>query len=245
MATKKHLITMVDAGDRAAYDKVKAFGFEDENITPFTLVSENILQSNTNAYKFQMGTKPNDSNGGLLMPTENRLNNDDVFFGYEYLFAITQRAQTNNQPTEWGVWRTWSNSRIFTGANEALSMKNLYAGLIGMSIGTTRIIDQEKMENMWQVPDFEELEAVSTVAPAGIKQYDSFNIRDLYKPLVPSFYIVGNDTAAFDVQVPQGLTLSGLTAAQGRQNVLICAVKGFRVINAAGTFMKILQNMNA
>lgn len=228
--------------ERAVYEWVRDFGFQNENITPFNVVSENKL-GGVNQYTFNFNNTANESYRQVI-PTEVRLNPKDVFFCYRMGMFVSRRAvDAQGIPTEYAIRRTWANPKLFPGA-EANAVKNLYSGQYNLDIGSTKLYIGKPMDQFWRVPQYEENLAISSVAVTGVKAYDDFELDAFYKQTVPGFFITGDDAAYLTLNINQGISVANAGAvAQGTENTIITVLKGFKVSNASGLFYKLINKM--
>lgn len=174
------------------------------------------------------------TNQGQATATEKRLNITDLFCCAQISMAIMKTGTATTTPTAnelaVGILRTFPNPNVFTGAQEAANLHNLYNGSLSIRVDSTVWIDSFDCNRFYRVPTSQKGTAVSAVALTGVLQddgYDSLNYG--YSPLTPTIMFNGRGKNEVNINMPGTLSLAGTSS----YNTVVFLARGFLLQNAA------------
>lgn len=174
------------------------------------------------------------TNEGSMNVTERRLSITDKFcvtqLGVFLMKAGTTATATQAQIAG-GYLRTWENPQVFTGANEAVALHNLYNGYLQVRIDSTVYFDALDMHRFYRVPTSQKGFA-STLTPgaAQLIQQDGWDILNYgFCPVDPTFTMSGRGKNDITINLPTSVDTSGTSS----QNFAVLIARGFLMQNAA------------
>lgn len=174
-------------------------------------------------------------NQGTPTSTERRLKLADSFMILQFGLFIGRTTIAGTIPTadEYAkqVKYTYPEAKVFSAANEAANLMNVYNGYTSLRVGPDTVIDSFPNYKFYRVPEAQQGMQFATTAAGVTQQTGGWSNSDWgYLNLVPSVELQGSQTILLQVDMPSSLNMA---AAALSFNNLIFEMYGFLTQNGA------------
>ena len=167
-------------------------------------------------------------NQNVVSINEKRLALPDVFVITSMAISIYKVA--TGAPVSSGILRTYPNTAIFSGANEARNLQSLYNGFLTIRVNQTVWIDSLDVQRFYRVPVSQEGVAVSTAASNNVIQRDGYDNGDFpWYSTTPGIELSGATKNDISVTLPESIALGGTSST----NYAVFYARGFLCQNGA------------
>ena len=194
---------MSQIGARLVFDNARALvqnaGYNvNQAVLSQSYLRSEVLMSTTQT-NYHIPILQNDTqNGNITYATENRLALQDAFVVSS--IGIFVAAPTNATDTNYPYY-TYPNAQVFSTANAATALYNLYNGSFNVTINNRQIVPSWSVYRHLFVPQTQQ--ATQAGANTGIDQNDAS--RDGYYPCEPNIVFVGSKNNVVSITLPNSI----------------------------------------
>ena len=197
-------------------------------ITPGYLRLESAALGTQNTIDFGTLTNENAPGATAVNVAEQRLNMTDNFYVSEigiYIMKVTTAGETHK-----GIMRTYLNSLIFSGSNEALNLRNLYNGKLLVDVNGDRIIDGWDVMRHYRVGNAQEDVLTAASGTGNAWEADTWDTASFGMfPCTPGFELQGNAKNKISISCPAALNMAGTSSS----NYAIFIARGLKIQNGS------------
>lgn len=152
----------------------------------------------TNKTQYQFGVLVNDSQTGLQYPTETRLNLQDAFYVANIDVFTTNSANANDSNVK---PITWPNPWVYTTANAADALWNLYNGYFSLTVNNRVITPSWDVMRHLEIPQTQQNNAPG----AGINADERHGNRLANGICEPNWVLIGSKNNQFVLNLPAAI----------------------------------------
>lgn len=209
---------------RALYNDLKSQEkYAGKIVTPGYLRLEQSVQNTLTNIQFNVL-----ENQGTQNVTERRLKLPDAFV-IEKLSICLMKAGATTSATQSEIavsqLHTFPNPTVFSAANEAANMMNIYNGYLSVRVNETVYIDSMDVNRFYRVSTSQQ-----GAGPAVAIPRDEWNAPDYsFYELTPTITLDGGASNYINLYFPSSINMGGTSS----QNFVVCIARGFLIQNGS------------
>lgn len=209
---------------RALYNDLKDQAkYADKIVTPGYLRLEQSVQNTLTNVQFNVL-----ENQGTQNVTERRLKLPDAFVVEKMTICIMKAGATTTASQEEiavSQLHTFPNPTVFSAANEAANLMNLYNGYMSVRVNETVYIDSMDIMRFYRVSTSQQ-----GAGPAVAIPRSEWNAPDYsFYEFTPTITLDGGASNYINLYFPSSINMSGTTS----QNFVVCIARGFLIQNGS------------